>query len=93
MTIACEFCGRGAASAEEGAAGLLATLARAWAGARSRLRHRRDYARLLDLDDHLLADIGLTRDQAREALGPALPDRWTAATRLGPAAARSGSAV
>ena len=28
-------------------------------------RHRRDYAALLDLDDHILRDIGIERDEVR----------------------------
>jgi uncharacterized protein YjiS (DUF1127 family) len=28
-------------------------------------RHRRDYAALLDLDDHILRDIGIDREEAR----------------------------
>lgn len=33
--------------------------------AREKARHRRQYVRLLDLDDHLLRDIGLDRDDLR----------------------------
>ena len=41
------------------------------AGGRAKARARRDYARLRGLDDHFLADMGLTRaeiDRAERAL-------------------------
>ncbi len=34
-------------------------------GAAERARHRRDYQALLELEDHLLRDIGLPRDELR----------------------------
>ena len=34
-------------------------------GAATRARHRREYQALLKLDDHLLQDIGLPRDEIR----------------------------
>jgi uncharacterized protein YjiS (DUF1127 family) len=33
-----------------------------------RARHRRHYRALLDLEDHFLRDIGLTRDEVRGQL-------------------------
>jgi uncharacterized protein YjiS (DUF1127 family) len=38
-----------------------AVLTRCWRGFVVRIKHRRELARLADLDDHMLADIGLTR--------------------------------
>ncbi len=36
--------------------------------ARSRSRERRDYEKLLEVDDHMLEDIGLRRNDVRRAL-------------------------
>ena len=41
---------------------MLAMLARGWTVCAARWRQRRDLA---DLDDHILRDIGITRDEAR----------------------------
>ncbi|HKA79184.1 MAG TPA: DUF1127 domain-containing protein [Xanthobacteraceae bacterium] len=38
-----------------------AALARCWRGFVAGIKHRRDLSRLADLDDHMLADVGLTR--------------------------------
>lgn len=54
-------------------AGALATLTRGAAALVKRWRFRAKLARLDDMDDHLLADIGLTRDDVRSLR--ALP--WT----------------
>jgi uncharacterized protein YjiS (DUF1127 family) len=35
---------------------------------RERARHRRSYRGLLELEDHFLKDIGLTRDEVRGRL-------------------------
>ncbi|WP_121065085.1 DUF1127 domain-containing protein [Chachezhania antarctica] len=37
------------------------TLARLWAAQRQAAKMRRDYRRLQDMPDYLLADVGLTR--------------------------------
>ncbi len=86
MPIACETCGRPAASAEGTGSRLLATLARIGAAFRERRRDSRQLARLLDLDDHLLADIGITRDEVRFRLGRVARARTggTEASRLHP---------
>ncbi len=65
MTSACPTCGRCAAPTRrpEGAAALLAPALRALARARRRWQWRRTAARILDLDEHRLADIGLSRTE------------------------------
>ncbi len=77
MTTACPTCGRCAAPADRPGAAtrLLAPPLRALARALGRRRRRRDATRLLDLDDHLLADIGVTRDEARRMLRGDRPPR------------------
>ena len=71
MTTACQTCGRCAARAGRpgGAARFLALPFRALARADRRLRQRRATIGLMDLDDHLLADIGISRDEVRRAAG------------------------
>jgi uncharacterized protein YjiS (DUF1127 family) len=44
-----------------------AVLTRCWRGFVVRIKHRRELARLADLDDHMLADIGLTRSDLHAA--------------------------
>ncbi len=44
------------------------TMARGVAWVRQQLRVRRDAAKLLALSDHLLADMGVRRDQVRHAV-------------------------
>lgn len=69
MTTTCLACGR-CASADHpgGVARLLRSIARAlW---RPRCRQT---AYLLDLDDYLLADIGLSREEVRRAMRDRLP--------------------
>ena len=54
-------------------------------GARQRVvafKHRRELERLVDLDDRLLSDLGLTRDDLRNALSVSLwSDPTTVLTR------------
>src|SRR5262245_40979753 len=38
-----------------------AVLTRCWRGLVAGIKHRRELSRLADLDDHMLADVGLTR--------------------------------
>jgi len=38
-----------------------AVLTRCWRGFLLGIKHRREHSRLADLDDHMLADVGLTR--------------------------------
>ena len=45
-----------------------------------RLAERRGLKRMLDLDDHLLRDVGMTRDQVRRSLQKNSP--WDAASDL-----------
>ncbi len=62
------------------AARRLNLLSRAWHAFMAARGLRRDRARLLLLDDHLLRDIGLTpHDAAREASRPFwdAPDHWS----------------
>jgi alanine dehydrogenase len=44
-----------------------AVLTRCWRGFVAGIKHRRDLSRLADLDDHMLADIGLTRSDLHVA--------------------------
>jgi uncharacterized protein YjiS (DUF1127 family) len=44
-----------------------AALMRCWRGLVVRIKHRRELARLADLDDHMLADVGLTRSDLHAA--------------------------
>ncbi len=50
-----------------GAGNPLFALARSLSDLRRHARHRRTVKRLLDLDDRILHDIGVTRDEARHA--------------------------
>ena len=52
------------ASAAPAASGVVATLVRLW----TRFQNRRDVARLLELDDHMLKDLGIARGDVFEAL-------------------------
>ena len=45
-----------------------AVLTRCWRGFVVRIKHRRELARLLDLDDHMLADVGLSRSDLHVSL-------------------------
>src|SRR5262249_56638488 len=48
-----------------------AALTRCWRGVVAGIKHRRDLSRLAGLDDHMLADIGLSRSDLHVApLGP-----------------------
>jgi uncharacterized protein YjiS (DUF1127 family) len=38
-----------------------AVLTRCWRGFVAGIKHRRELSRLADLDDHMLADVGITR--------------------------------
>jgi uncharacterized protein YjiS (DUF1127 family) len=49
-------------------AGILPTVLRKARKTLEALKHRREVAALVDFDDHMLADIGLTRRDVREAL-------------------------
>ena len=53
------------ASPESGRRRLVSDLAAAWAAWRTRRRFRRDLRRLLEVGPHMVADIGLTLDEAR----------------------------
>lgn len=44
-----------------------AVLTRCWRGLVVRIKHRRELSRVADLDDHMLADIGLTRSDLHAA--------------------------
>jgi uncharacterized protein YjiS (DUF1127 family) len=44
---------------------MLQNLRAAIRGASERARHRHEYAAMLNLDDHLLRDIGIRRDEIR----------------------------
>ena len=44
-----------------------AVLKRCWRGFVVGIKHRRELARLADLDDHMLADVGLTRSDLHVA--------------------------
>ena len=44
-----------------------AVLTRCWRGFVAGIKHRRELSRLADLDDHMLADIGLTRSDLHVA--------------------------
>ena len=53
------------------AGSLDSAIGRLWFGVRQfyrAMKHRRDIAALADQDDYLLADIGLTRDDVRNAV-------------------------
>jgi uncharacterized protein YjiS (DUF1127 family) len=50
-----------------GAGNPLFALARSLSDLRRHAQHRRTVKRLLDLDDRILHDIGVTRDEARHA--------------------------
>ena len=59
------------APAAPAASGIVATLVRLW----TRFQNRRDVARLLELDDHMLKDLGIARGDVFEALSePAVAD-------------------
>jgi uncharacterized protein YjiS (DUF1127 family) len=49
-------------------AGILYTVARKVQESLEAWKHRRQIATLVDFDDHMLSDIGLTRRDVREAL-------------------------
>jgi uncharacterized protein YjiS (DUF1127 family) len=44
-----------------------AVLSRCWRGFVAGIKHRRELSRLADLDDHMLADVGLTRSDLHVA--------------------------
>jgi uncharacterized protein YjiS (DUF1127 family) len=44
-----------------------AVLRRCWRGLVAGIKHRRERPRLADLDDHMLADVGLTRSDPHVA--------------------------
>ncbi len=61
----------------------LFNLADALTGLRQRARNRRDTRKLLELNEHMLRDVGFTRDQVQEALqAPASQDASEALRRL-----------
>jgi uncharacterized protein YjiS (DUF1127 family) len=49
-----------------------AVLTRCWRGFVVGIKHRRELSRLADLDDHMLADVGLTRGDLHVAHREAL---------------------
>jgi uncharacterized protein YjiS (DUF1127 family) len=57
------------------------------------IKHRRDALRLADYDDHMLADVGLTRDNVSAALGGPFWRDPTAAFANGLAEQRRGKTL
>ena len=54
---------------------MLQQIKAAFRGSTERARHRRDYRALLQLEDHLLRDIGIPRDENPGADSLVMPDR------------------